>query len=159
PDEAHGEFIGMAMFSAAGAAALRAVHRELTGRGTKGLERASVTHLLQALIDRGHPAVSVGIHKGWMEIDTVDDYRRAGAEVSRCERRWGQHVASVVAADVSLWSPHSVLRTAARLPSRGVRCPAEVVNTRGFNGVLPMLAVLTGACTPRSRTSAVSSSP
>src|SRR3989442_821161 len=83
PEKAHGEFIGMAMFSAAGAAALRAVHQELAGRGTEGLERASVTHLLQALIDRGRPVVSVDIHKGWMEIDTIEDYRRACAEVTR----------------------------------------------------------------------------
>ncbi len=83
PEEAHGEFIGLAMFSAAGAAALRAVHRELADRGTEGLERASVTHLLQALIDRGRPVVSVDIHKGWMEIDTIEDYRRACAEVAR----------------------------------------------------------------------------
>ena len=83
PEEAHGEFVGLAMFSAAGAAALRAVHRELADRGTEGLERASVTHLLQALIDRGRPVVSVDIHKGWMEIDTIEDYRRACAEVAR----------------------------------------------------------------------------
>jgi len=83
PDEAHGEFIGMAMLSAAGAAALRAVHRELAERGTEGLERASVTHILQALIDRGRPVASVDIHKGWMEIDTIEDYRRACAEVAR----------------------------------------------------------------------------
>jgi phosphoenolpyruvate phosphomutase len=83
PEEAHGEFIGLTMFSAAGAAALRAVHQELAGRGTEGLERASVTHLLQALIDRGRPVVSVDIHKGWMEIDTIEDYRRACAEVVR----------------------------------------------------------------------------
>jgi len=83
PEEAHGEFIGMAMLSAAGAAALRAVHRELAERGTEGLERASVTHILQALIDRGRPVVSVDIHKGWMEIDTIEDYHRACAEVAR----------------------------------------------------------------------------
>src|SRR5437867_9999897 len=82
PAEAHGEFIGMAMFSAAGAAALRAVHRELVA-SSEVLERASVTHVLQALIDRGRPVVSVDIHKGWMEIDTIEDYRRACAEVAR----------------------------------------------------------------------------
>jgi len=27
--------------------------------------------------------VSVDIHKGWMEIDTIEDYRRACAEVAR----------------------------------------------------------------------------
>jgi phosphoenolpyruvate phosphomutase len=81
--EAHGEFIGMAMFSESGAATLRAVHAELAAARAEGLERASVTHIVQALIDRGHPVVAVDIHKGWMEIDTVDDYRRACAEIVR----------------------------------------------------------------------------
>jgi phosphoenolpyruvate phosphomutase len=79
PEDAHGEFIGMALFSARGAAALRGVWAERA----EGYERASVTHLLQALVDRGQPVVAVEIHKGWMEIDTVDDYRRACAEVVR----------------------------------------------------------------------------
>lgn len=79
PDEAHGEFIGIASFSPAGAATLRTVHAELQARRTEGLERASVTHLLQAMIDRGQRVVAVDIHKGWMEIDTPDDYRRACA--------------------------------------------------------------------------------
>jgi len=82
-EEAHGEFIGMAMFSARGAEALRAVRAELSTARAEGLERASVTHLLQALVDRGHPVIAVDIHKGWMEIDTIDDYRRACAEVVR----------------------------------------------------------------------------
>ena len=47
----------------------------------EGLERASLTHILQALIDRGHAVIAVDIHKGWMEIDSFDDYRRAWAEV------------------------------------------------------------------------------
>jgi phosphoenolpyruvate phosphomutase len=83
PEEAHGEFIGMAMFSARGAEALRAVHDRLAAERAEGLERASVTHLLQALIDRGEPVVAVEIHKGWTEIDTFEDYRRAWAELPR----------------------------------------------------------------------------
>jgi phosphoenolpyruvate phosphomutase len=79
--DAHGEFIGMAYFSAAGAQALRRVHAELQAARAEGLERASVTHLLQALVDRGEPVVAVDIHKGWMEIDSFEDYRRAWAEV------------------------------------------------------------------------------
>jgi phosphoenolpyruvate phosphomutase len=83
PDEAHGEFIGMALFSERGATALRAVHAELASGRAEGLEWASVTQLLQALIDRGQPVIAVEIHKGWMEIDSFEDYRRAWAEVSR----------------------------------------------------------------------------
>jgi phosphoenolpyruvate phosphomutase len=83
PEDAHGEFIGMALFSQKGAAALRAVHAELAAARAEGLERASVTHILQAMIDRRHPIVAVEIHKGWMEIDTIEDYRRACAELAR----------------------------------------------------------------------------
>jgi len=83
PGAAHGEFIGMAAFSAAGAAALRAVHDELAQGRAEGLERASLTHILQAMIDRGQSVVAVDIHKGWMEVDSFDDYRRAWAEVKQ----------------------------------------------------------------------------
>jgi phosphoenolpyruvate phosphomutase len=83
PTDAHGEFIGMAMFSARGAEVLRVVYDELVAGRAEGLERASVTHILQALIDRGQPVIAVDIHKGWMEIDTFEDYRRAWAEVTR----------------------------------------------------------------------------
>jgi phosphoenolpyruvate phosphomutase len=83
PEEAHGEFIGMAMFSAAGAEALRKVHAELAAAHAEGLERASITHVLQALIDRGQPVAAIDIHKGWTEVDTFEDYRRAWAEITR----------------------------------------------------------------------------
>jgi phosphoenolpyruvate phosphomutase len=81
PDEAHGEFIGLAAFSKAGATRLQEVHAELAAQRAEGLERASLTHLLQAMIDRGTPVVAAEIHKGWMEIDSFDDYRRAWREV------------------------------------------------------------------------------
>lgn len=81
--DAHGEFIGMVMFSAAGTKALSAVHDELIAGRAEGIERASLTHILQAMIDRRHSVVAVEIHKGWMEIDTIDDYRRTCAEVAR----------------------------------------------------------------------------
>src|SRR5581483_1322480 len=82
PDEAHGEFIGMAAFSERGAAALRAVHEELAQGRAEGLDRATVPQILQALVDRGHPITAVDIHKGWMEIDSFDDYRRAWIEAA-----------------------------------------------------------------------------
>src|SRR5262245_6403774 len=81
--DAHGEFIGIARLSATGVEAAKRVYRELAADRTEGLERASLTHLLQAMIDRGHPVVAVDIHKGWMEIDSFDDYRRAWANLDR----------------------------------------------------------------------------
>jgi phosphoenolpyruvate phosphomutase len=45
------------------------------------LARASLTDLLQEMIDRGHEVSCIDVYKGWMEIDTFDDYRRAWAEL------------------------------------------------------------------------------
>ena len=54
---------------------------ELAAQRAEGLEQASLTHLLQAVIDRGGAIAAVEIHKGWMEIESFDDYRRAWREV------------------------------------------------------------------------------
>src|SRR5262249_62245034 len=81
--EQHGEYSGRETFSAEGAARLRDVREKLCAGRAEGLERASVTQFLQALIDRGQEVVAVDIHKGWMEIDSFEDYRRAWAEVTR----------------------------------------------------------------------------
>jgi len=59
PDEAHGEFIGLAMLSGAGVEALRSVHAELAEQRAEGLERSSLTHIFQAMIDRGHAVIAV----------------------------------------------------------------------------------------------------
>ena len=79
PAEAHGEFIGLAAFSADGARALRDAHGALRAERAEGLERASVTHLLQTLVDRGRVVTAADVHKGWMDVDSFDDYRRAWA--------------------------------------------------------------------------------
>ncbi|MFN3476832.1 MAG: phosphoenolpyruvate mutase, partial [Candidatus Methylomirabilales bacterium] len=88
PDEAHGEFIGMAMFSERGAEILReAYHRSLERYRDKRFheadtfERASFTDMIQELIDLGYEVSCVEIYKGWMEINTFEDYRRAWAEL------------------------------------------------------------------------------
>jgi phosphoenolpyruvate phosphomutase len=33
------------------------------------------------VIDRGHPVKAVEIYKGWLEVDTFEDYRRAWAKL------------------------------------------------------------------------------
>jgi phosphoenolpyruvate phosphomutase len=86
-EEAHGEFIGVAVLSERGAKLVREVHADLVAkhRGpfheAESLAKASLTDLLQELIDRGHPVTCVDVYKGWMEIDSFDDYRRAWAEI------------------------------------------------------------------------------
>lgn len=89
-DEAHAEFIGMALFSARGAEALRRVYRQARGRSSgrafheaESFERASFADIIQELIDGGHKVACIDIYKGWMEVDTFEDYRRMWAEIEK----------------------------------------------------------------------------
>ncbi len=87
PEEATGEFIGMATFSGRGADVLRAeFHRLLEayrGRFDEPFQRAAsfrkayLTDMLQELVDRGVRVGVVPIHGGWREIDTPQDLERA----------------------------------------------------------------------------------
>lgn len=87
---AHGEFIGMAMLSAKGAeifrneyARLRASPNHAAFHEAASLDMASLTDMLQELINRGHTVTAVDIYKGWMEVDTFEDYQRAWAQIPK----------------------------------------------------------------------------
>lgn len=87
-EQAHGEFIGMAMFSEKGTQALRECYQasqekyKSTGfHESASLAKASVTDLLQELIDRGHRVQAVPIFKGWMEVDSFEEYQKAWAKI------------------------------------------------------------------------------
>ena len=85
PAQANGEFVGMAMVSAQGARALTDCYSQLseTQKGSfheaDSLRNASFTDLVQELIDRGSEVRAIDVYKGWLEIDTFEDYRRAWA--------------------------------------------------------------------------------
>lgn len=81
---ANGEWIGMLMLTPAGAQALRDAWHARARQGGQApvheapsLARASLPDLLQALRDEGHPIHTIDTYKGWMEVDTFEDYRRA----------------------------------------------------------------------------------
>ncbi len=87
-DEADGEFIGLAMFSQAGAQVLRKTYQQLVQQAQHGqfheaasLEKAAFTDILQELVDRNQSIACVDIYKGWLEVNSFEDYRRAWAEV------------------------------------------------------------------------------
>ena len=90
-DEAHAEFVGMMMVTEKGARRMvETITRALeTGAGKRFHEasdprRASLTDVVQALIDQGSHGVevkAVETFKGWMEVDTFEDYQRAWAAV------------------------------------------------------------------------------
>jgi len=92
PDEAAGEFTGLARFSAQGGAALRALWREVAARGldapfgaAASLRQAYLTDALNELAARGVPLVPVLVDGGWREIDTEEDLARAHGAVAT----WG----------------------------------------------------------------------
>ena len=75
------EFVGLSLFSARGTKILRDTYHRL-GKALKQhpfheadrFERATLCDLLQELLDQGMPITAVDIYKGWMEVDTYEDY-------------------------------------------------------------------------------------
>lgn len=87
-DEAHGEFIGMAMFSEKGIAAFKSGYRAALERYKSdgfheagALVKASFTDLIQELIDQGQRVEAVPIFKGWVEVDSFEEYQKAWAKL------------------------------------------------------------------------------
>lgn len=90
PDDAHGEFIGLAMLSEQGIAAFKRAYHQAERRHDRSgfheasaLMTASFTDLIQELIDTGQEVASIPIYKGWMEVDSFEDYQKAWAELRR----------------------------------------------------------------------------
>lgn len=82
--QAHGEFIGVAKFSAAGAKRLkehyRLCHEAFSGkpfREAKVFEKAYLIHILQDMIEAEAAFAHVDTAGGYMEIDTQEDFELA----------------------------------------------------------------------------------
>ncbi len=82
--ESHGEYIGVAKFSAAGGRALRehfhSRREEFAGRPfreAKVFEKAYLIHLLQDMIEAGHRMACVETPGGYIEVDTQQDFEYA----------------------------------------------------------------------------------
>jgi NDP-sugar pyrophosphorylase family protein len=82
--QAAGEFIGLAHFSAAGAAALHAEWQRALAAGldtpygrAPSLRQAYLSDALNALADAGHRLTPVFIDGWWREIDTRQDLASA----------------------------------------------------------------------------------
>jgi phosphoenolpyruvate phosphomutase len=87
-DQVHGEFIGMAMFSEKGTQALKDCYRSSQERykssgfhEASSVNKASFTDVIQELIDRGHRVDAVPIFKGWMDVDSFEEYQKAWAKI------------------------------------------------------------------------------
>jgi choline kinase len=78
--DAHGEFIGVAKFSAAGASRLRDHYREFAGRPWREaaiFEKAYMILLFQEMIERGEPFTHIDTPGGYIEVDTQQDFEYA----------------------------------------------------------------------------------
>ncbi|MEP6889024.1 MAG: isocitrate lyase/phosphoenolpyruvate mutase family protein [Nitrospirales bacterium] len=87
-EQAHGEFIGLAMFSERGIEAFKQVYRDAQKTyQTKGfheagsLTKATFTDMIQELIDKGLSINCVPTFKGWMEVDSFEEYQQAWAKI------------------------------------------------------------------------------
>ena len=88
-DEAHGEFIGVMMASSKGIKTVKDLYHGLEMRGPQegvhespSLDQASLTDLLQKLIEAGQEVHAIFTYKGWMDVDSFEDYQKAWAEIS-----------------------------------------------------------------------------
>jgi choline kinase len=84
PEEAHGEFIGLARFTKSAAESMKAVFHRVAKEQpsapfhrSASLEEAYMSDMLQELVDTGSPVVAIDIENGWMEIDTPQDLAEA----------------------------------------------------------------------------------
>jgi len=87
-DDANGEWNGMMMLSEAGVQSLKNLYERLNAEGADqplhqapALDKAALTDMIQALVEDGLTVNAIDTYKGWMEIDTFEDYRRAWAQV------------------------------------------------------------------------------
>lgn len=84
--DAQGEFIGLAKFSKKGAEILKKHYnlaKKKIGSGAPfhtapSLEKAYLTDMFQELVDRGYTIIPVMIKGKWMELDTEEDFKKAG---------------------------------------------------------------------------------
>ena len=85
--DANGEWIGMLMLSSTGAAALKEIYESLAHKGepvhqAASFEEAALTDLLHEVLERGLQVECIDTYKGWMEVDTFDDYRAAWSQMA-----------------------------------------------------------------------------
>ena len=88
--ETNAEFIGMAMFSEEGIEMFKKIYGEAKAQyngnpfhEAETFGKASFSDMLQELIDRGVKVACLDIYKGWVEVDTFEDYRNMWVEVEK----------------------------------------------------------------------------
>ena len=90
PAEAHGEYIGLARFSAAGSRRLREQYHRCREQyrggpfqGAASMDKAYLIQLFQEMIENGERFASVDTPGGYIEVDTQQDFEYA-------RQNWGR---------------------------------------------------------------------
>ena len=77
-EEIEGQYIGLMKFSAHGIVKIKAIFDDAKEKGyllNKTVEKAYMTDLLQAAIEKGMAVESVSTNGGWIEVDSVEDLK------------------------------------------------------------------------------------
>ena len=89
-DDVFGEFIGMLKFSPRGAEIFKKhfhrakeVYWDRPFQRAKTFQKAYITDMIQEMTDLGVPIHCVIVERGWKEIDTVEDYKKALKEFEK----------------------------------------------------------------------------
>jgi phosphoenolpyruvate phosphomutase len=89
-DQAHAEFIGLAMFSENGTRAFKEQYASARQRSkdrafheAPNIGIASFTDMIQELIQTGQEVRCVPTFKGWMDVDSFEDYQKAWARLPK----------------------------------------------------------------------------
>lgn len=90
PEQIHGQYIGLMSFIGDGVRKAREIYENLRhnceSRSTQAsakvnFENLFMTDFLQIIIDSGFPAMSVPVHRGWVEIDSHRDLEVANRSI------------------------------------------------------------------------------
>ena len=89
PKTAHGEFIGLAIFSKKGADILKKCYKNALKQyknkkfhDAPSVDKAYFTDMIQEIIDNDFQINHLDVYGDWIEIDTFEDYRKAWSEVT-----------------------------------------------------------------------------
>ncbi len=82
PAAANAEFIGLARCTERGATLLAETLKELKARDAARFAKLRLADVLAELVARGVAVETLDVYKGWIDVDTLLDYRAALAEVA-----------------------------------------------------------------------------
>ena len=89
PEKAHGEFIGITLFSKKGAEQLKKCYKNAIKKyknkkfhEATSINKAYFTDMIQEIIDNRYEVNNMDIYGDWIEIDTFEDYKKAWSEIT-----------------------------------------------------------------------------